>query len=66
MEGERWVVTMLFYDLKGSTATARRLDPEEWTEIMNGSFEDMIDPIYRYEGIFARLMGDAELAFFGA
>jgi class 3 adenylate cyclase len=38
MEAERWVVTMLFYDLKGPTATARRLDPEEWTEIMNGAF----------------------------
>ena len=29
MEGERRVVTMLFCDLKGSTAAARRLDPEE-------------------------------------
>jgi class 3 adenylate cyclase/tetratricopeptide (TPR) repeat protein len=66
MEGERRVVTMLFCDLKGSTAAARQLDPEEWTEIMNGAFEHMITPIYRYEGIVARLMGDAVLAFFGA
>ena len=35
-------------------------------EIMNGAFEHLISPIYRYEGTVARLMGDAILAFFGA
>ena len=33
---------------------------------MNGAFEHLISPIYRYEGTLARLMGDAILAFFGA
>src|SRR5881398_3257062 len=45
---------------------AERLDPEEWTEIMNGAFERLIAPVYRYEGTLARLMGDAIFAFFGA
>jgi len=66
MVGERRVVTMLFCDLKGSTAAAEQLDPEDWAEIMNGAFEKLIGPIYRYEGTLARLMGDAILAFFGA
>jgi class 3 adenylate cyclase/tetratricopeptide (TPR) repeat protein len=66
MEGERRIVTMLFCDVKGSTAAAERLDPEEWTEIINGAFEQMIRPVYRYEGTVARLMGDGILAFFGA
>ena len=66
MVGERRVVTMLFCDLKGSTAAAERLDPEDWTEIMNGAFAQMIKPVYQYEGTIARLMGDALLAFFGA
>jgi predicted ATPase/class 3 adenylate cyclase len=66
MEGERRVVTMLFCDVKGSTAAAEQLDPEEWTEIINGAFEHMIKPVYKYEGTVARLMGDAILAFFGA
>ena len=66
MQGERRVVTMLFCDVKGSTAAAERLDPEEWAEIMNGAFERLIAPVYRYEGTLARLMGDAILAFFGA
>jgi class 3 adenylate cyclase/tetratricopeptide (TPR) repeat protein len=66
MAGERRIITILFCDLKGSTAAAEQLDPETWTEIMNGAFEHMIRPIYNYEGIVPRLMGDAILAFFGA
>jgi class 3 adenylate cyclase len=64
--GERRVITMLFCDVKGSTAAAEQVDPEIWTDIMNGVFEHMIRPIYKYEGFVPRLMGDAILAFFGA
>ena len=35
-------------------------------EIMDGAFDVLIEPVYRYEGTLARLMGDAILAFFGA
>ncbi len=66
MMGERRVITMLFCDVKGSTAAAEKVDPETWTEIMNGIYEYMIRPIYKYEGTVPRLMGDAILAFFGA
>ena len=65
-EGERRIVTMLFRDVSGSTAAAEKLDPEEWAQIMNGAFENLIAPVYRYEGTLARSMGDAILAFFGA
>jgi class 3 adenylate cyclase/tetratricopeptide (TPR) repeat protein len=66
MQGERRVVTILFCDVKGSTQAASDLDPEEWAQIINGAFEHMIQPIYRYEGTVARLQGDGLLAFFGA
>lgn len=66
MVGERRIVTMLFCDVTGSTAAAAQFDPEEWAEIINGAFARMIEPIYRYEGTVARLMGDGLLAFFGA
>ena len=64
--GERRIVTMVFCDIQGSTAAAETLDPEEWHEIVNGAFEHMIAPVYKYEGTIARLMGDGILAFFGA
>ena len=63
---ERRIVTILFSDIKGSASIAEDLDPEDVLEIMNGAFEVLIPPIYRYEGTLARLMGDAILAFFGA
>jgi class 3 adenylate cyclase/tetratricopeptide (TPR) repeat protein len=66
VDGERRILTMLFCDVVGSTAMAERLDPEDWTEIMNGAYEHLIAPVTRYEGTLARLMGDAIFAFFGA
>ena len=66
MQGERRTVTMLFADIKGSTAAAEQLDPEDWAVIVNGAFEHLIAPVYRYEGTLAHLQGDAVLAFFGA
>jgi class 3 adenylate cyclase/tetratricopeptide (TPR) repeat protein len=63
---ERRLVTILFCDVKGSTAMAESLDPEEVLEVMDGAFEVLIPPVYRHEGTLARLMGDAILAFFGA
>ncbi len=66
IEGERRIVTILFCDVKGSTALGEERDPEEILEVMNGAFDYLIEPVYRYEGTLARLMGDAILAFFGA
>ncbi|MHA2289625.1 MAG: double zinc ribbon domain-containing protein, partial [Promethearchaeota archaeon] len=66
IQNERRIVTMMFCDLEGSTSAAQQLDPEDWAEIMNGAFEYLIKPVYKYEGVLARLMGDAILAFFGA
>ena len=66
MQNERKIVTILFCDVQGSTAAAETMDPEEWAEIMNEAFKYLIQPVYKYEGVIARLMGDAILAFFGA
>ena len=64
--GERRIVTILFCDVTGSTAMAEALDPEDVMEIMDEAFDLLIEPVMRYEGTVARLMGDAVLAFFGA
>ena len=66
LTGERKPVTALFADVVGSTALVESMDPEEWTGIMNGGFDQMAQAIYRYEGTIAKLVGDAVLAFFGA
>ena len=66
VSGERRTATILFCDVKSSTALAEALDPEDVLEIMNGAFEVFMEPITRCGGTLARLMGDAVLAFFGA
>ena len=58
MARERRIVTILFSDVKGSTPVAEALDPEGFTEIMEGAFDVLIHPITRYEGTLARLAGD--------
>ena len=63
---ERRAVTILFSDIKGSSAIASKLDPEEVLEIINGAFQFLIPPVFRYEGTLTQLLGDAILAFFGA
>jgi hypothetical protein len=63
---ERRIVTMLFSDVKGSTPMAGKLDPGEVTEIMEGAFEVLREPVTRYEAALACLMGDGILGFFGA
>ena len=59
-------MTVLFCDVKGSTSLAESLDPEEWSEIMEGAFGALTAAVTRYEGTVARVMGDAVLAYFGA
>ena len=64
--GERRIVTVLVCDVKGSTALAERLDPEAWTEIMDAAFDYLTDPVDRFGGTVAQLLGDGILALFGA
>jgi len=63
---ERRVVTILLSDVEGSRPITQELDPEEVMEVMEGALDVLIEPVTRYEGTLARLMGDAVLAFFGA
>ena len=63
---ERRVITVLFCDVANSTSMAEDFDPEEWTEVMSEAFEILTQPVTRYEGTIAKLMGDGLLAFFGA
>ena len=66
LTGERKPVTALFADVVGSTALAERMDPEDWTALINEAFDLMSRAVFRYEGTIAQLQGDAMLAFFGA
>jgi class 3 adenylate cyclase len=66
MEGERKHVTVLFADLKGSSALLAGRDPEDARAILDPVLELMLDAVHRYEGTVNQVMGDGIMALFGA
>jgi len=63
---ERRPLTILFADIAGSTTIAEKLDPEDWTILVQQAFDRLNTIASRYGGTVARLMGDGVLVFFGA
>ncbi|HET7693182.1 MAG TPA: AAA family ATPase [Gemmatimonadota bacterium] len=61
----RKVVTLLFSDLKDSTALTARIDPEAMNEIKARYFSSMAAEIERHGGNVEKNIGDAIMAVFG-
>src|SRR5262245_33051568 len=66
IEGERKQVTVMFTDVSGFTAISSRLDPEDVHEIMERSFEIILDAVHASEGTVNQFLGDGVMALFGA
>lgn len=64
--GELREVTLLVSDLRGFTAMAEHLPPQEVIDFLNRYLERMVDIITRYNGTVDEFQGDGILAFFGA
>jgi len=63
--GQRRQLTVMFADLVGSTELSRRLDPEEYRELLHAYREACTRAIDRYEGRVAQHLGDGVLVYFG-
>ena len=61
----RKLVTILFCDLKGSTALGERLDSESLRETMSRYFDAMSAAITQHGGTIEKFIGDAVMAVFG-
>jgi class 3 adenylate cyclase len=66
VEGERKHVTVLFADVKDSTALIDMLDPEEAAGRLKPALSAMMDAVHRYEGMVNKVQGDGIMALFGA
>ena len=64
-EGERRQITILFFDLVGSTALSHQLDPEDLRELLQRYQNVTSDFIVRFGGYVARFQGDGVVAYFG-
>lgn len=66
LEGERKHVTVLFADIRGSTAMIEGRDPEEAQKIIDPVLHLMMKSVHRYEGTVNQVLGDGIMALFGA
>ena len=66
IDGERKTITVLFADLKGSTALIDGLDPEAARALLDPALKIMMEAVHRFEGFVAQVMGDGIFALFGA
>ena len=64
--GEKRRVTLLMSDLRGFTAAAERLDPEQVVRLLNNYLGAMAEVITSFQGTIDEFIGDGILALFGA
>jgi len=62
---QRRYLTVMFYDLVGSTTLSALLDPEDMREIIGAYHRCCAEQITKDGGFVARYMGDGVLAYFG-
>jgi class 3 adenylate cyclase/tetratricopeptide (TPR) repeat protein len=63
---ERKVVTALFTDIVGSTASAEKLDPEDVRARLSPYYARLRSELEAYGGTVEKFIGDAVVALFGA
>ena len=64
--GEKQVVTILFADIRGYTAFAERISPEELLSVLNSYLALTTKAILMHEGTVDKFLGDGIMAIFNA
>ncbi len=64
--GEIRDVTILFVDVRGSTALLSRIGPEEMVLLLNECFSRLNEIIFGYNGTFDKYTGDGFMVVYGA
>jgi adenylate cyclase len=65
INGEMRNVTILFSDIRSFTSLSEELKPEVLVAMLNDYFKEMVDIIFKYNGILDKFIGDGIMAVFG-
>ncbi|HMU83062.1 MAG TPA: adenylate/guanylate cyclase domain-containing protein [Leptospiraceae bacterium] len=63
--GARVPATIVFLDIRNSTAIAEKIDPQQFSDFISSIFTDIMDLVYGNHGSVNKLIGDGMLATFG-
>ncbi len=66
LRAEHVNLSILFSDLRGFTAAARTLSPEDVKHLIDSHLAAVIDVLVAEDGTIDKIMGDGIMAFFGA
>ncbi len=64
LKNERAVITVLYVDIRGSTALAEQTEPDLLVGFINDYLGNMTDVIFSYEGMLDKFVGDEVMALF--
>jgi len=64
--GAEVAMTMLFADVRGSTALSEQMSPTEFSQLINRFYTESTKVISEEDGLVEKLAGDAVAAFWGA
>ncbi len=62
---ERRPITVLFFDLVGSTGLVAKLDPEDWRNLVNAYLDEASKAVTGFGGHVLKRLGDGLMALFG-
>jgi class 3 adenylate cyclase/HAMP domain-containing protein len=65
LTSSRKFLTTVFSDIRGFTASAERMEPEELVTELNEYFTEMTDIVFKHGGTLDKYVGDSVMVFFG-
>jgi adenylate cyclase len=64
--GDKRLVTVLFSDIRGFTALAETMNPDDMARLLTEYFTEMVDCVFEHGGTLDKFIGDSVMAQWGA